>query len=248
MGLGDELMALGQARRLVEREKLRGKVEIVDINGNRRSHYLWQQAAEVAKVGEPAAARIVHSGGCRPYVDYERTTPDRWAWNDEHRPAPGKLYGITPDARARGLIVIEPEIKRSASVNKQWGAWQSLVDAEPSLPWAQVGTHSTQWLRRVRRLPARTFEDACRLLAASRCAILPEGGLHHAAAALGTRAVVLFGAYIPPEVTGYDFQVNVAVSDAEATGWRTENSRCRAAWETITARTVMDRMASAGWI
>ena len=247
MGMGDELMAIGHARRMLRERGLRGRVEVLDKAGCRRMHPLWQHVPEIAKPGQHSVTSIVDSGGCRPYVDYERTTPERWAWNLEHRPAPGELYGVRPDTRARGLILIEPSIKRSASPNKQWGRWQELVDSEPSLPWAQIGTHATQWLRGVRRIQAPTFEDACALLAACRFAILPEGGLHHAAAAMEVRAVVLFGPYMPPAVTGYPFHANLAIDEPEATGWRTPSTLCRQAWQAITPQTVIEAATSRGW-
>ena len=36
-----------------------------------------------------------------------------------------------------------------------------------------------------------------------------EGGFAHAAAALSKPAVVIYGGWIPPEVTGYEFHENI---------------------------------------
>jgi hypothetical protein len=36
-----------------------------------------------------------------------------------------------------------------------------------------------------------------------------EGGMHHAAAAVGVPAVVLFGGFIPPEIMGYKGQISL---------------------------------------
>ena len=58
------------------------------------------------------------------------------------------------------------------------------------------------------------------MLSGARAAVLHEGGLHHAAAALGMPAVVLFGGMISPRNTGYDVHVNLAIDDPEALGWR----------------------------
>jgi ADP-heptose:LPS heptosyltransferase len=37
----------------------------------------------------------------------------------------------------------------------------------------------------------------------------PEGGMHHASAAVGVPAVVIFGGYISPKVTGYEGHINL---------------------------------------
>jgi ADP-heptose:LPS heptosyltransferase len=50
-----------------------------------------------------------------------------------------------------------------------------------------------------------SFREAIAVLKASTLYVGPEGGLHHASAAVGTKAVVVFGGYISPKTTGYDF-------------------------------------------
>jgi len=238
MGIGDEMIAMGQARSYV-REHGCDKVAIVDRNGTRRSHFIWARCSYIAGPSETCTHKVISGGNARPYVDYVRTTPLRWAWRLDFRPTPAELPWIKADEQARDLILIEPEIKSSASPNKQWGQWQTLVDAAPSLPWAQLGRGDSKFLRGVRQLVAPTFVEACGMLRAARCAVLPEGALHHAAAAMNCPAVVLFGAYIPASVTGYDQHFNIAVDDPAATGWRIVNERCQAAWKTITPQQIL---------
>ena len=240
MGIGDELLAMGQARRYVQEHGCE-KVEIVDRNGHRRSHYLWARCSYIAQPGELTKHRVVSGGNARPYVDYVRTTPLRWAWR-KFEPTPAELPWITADARARDVIIVEPNLKPSASPNKQWGRWQELIDAAPTLPWAQMSGGGQVQLRGVTQLEANGFAGTCGLLRGARLAVLPEGALHHAAAAVGCPAIVLFGAYIPASATGYDCQVNVEVDDPAATGWRIMNERCQAAWKTITPQAILERV------
>ncbi len=67
----------------------------------------------------------------------------------------------------------------------------------------------------------------------------PEGGLHHAAAALRVRAVVIFGSFISPETTGYPFHANCYVADAHAPCGRWGDcAGCRAAMDAISPELV----------
>ena len=56
----------------------------------------------------------------------------------------------------------------------------------------------------------------------------PEGGFHHAAAALNKKAVVIFGGFIDPLVTGYDFHNNIYVDiDGSPCGSRVICKHCK---------------------
>jgi hypothetical protein len=225
-------LAVGQARAAGR------KVAILDKTGRRRWHHLWERASYIARPGEPGEFPGLTNGpACRPYIDYKRTTKDRWAFT-AWRANPGELFDVRPDPRAEGLVLLEPHIKATASPNKQWGRWQELVHDYPDVPWAQLGNEGTKWLGGVVQLETRDFADACNLMAGCATAVLPEGALHHVAAALGRRVVVLFGGYLRPANTGYDIHINLAVDDPEALGWRIRHPACRRAWSLITPDTV----------
>jgi hypothetical protein len=232
-------MALGQAKALGR------KAQILDKAGNRRWHPLWERASYIARPGEPGDfPGIVNGPSCRPYIDYKRTTKDRWAFTSWHA-SPGEVFGVKADPSAEGLVLVEPHIKATASPNKQWGRWQELVHAYPDVPWAQLGNPGTKWLKGVVQLETRDFAHACNLIAGCATAVLPEGALHHVAAALGRRVVVLFGGYLRPETTGYKTHINLAVDAPEALGWRIRHQACTIAWLRITPDIVRTAVASA---
>jgi len=238
VGLGDELLALGQARRAGR------KVAILDKAGRRRWHHLWERAPYIARPGEAGEfPGLVNGPSCRPYIDYKRTTKDRWFFTG-WRASPGEVFGVTPDRRAAGLVLLEPHIKATASPNKQWGRWRELVHSYPDVPWAQLGNPGTKWLAGVVRLETASFAEACNLIAGCATAVLPEGALHHVAAALERRVVVLFGGFIRPATTGYPTHLNLAVDDPEALGWRIRHPACTRAWSRITLDTVRTAVAS----
>ena len=82
------------------------------------------------------------------------------------------------------------------------------------------------------------FRMACAVMAHARAAVLPEGGLHHAAAAVGTSAVVIYGGYISPEQTGYTLHHNLFTGGVPC-GMRQPCSHCIEAMSKITPELVM---------
>jgi hypothetical protein len=66
-----------------------------------------------------------------------------------------------------------------------------------------------------------------------------EGGLHHGAAAVGVGGVVLFGGFIPPEVTGYATHANLT-GGAEACGSLDPCRHCAAAMQAIGVDEVLE--------
>lgn len=70
-------------------------------------------------------------------------------------------------------------------------------------------------------------------LAKSKAFLAPEGGLHHTAAALNIKGVVLFGGFIAPQVTGYKIHKNIFIGDGLGCGKRVKCEHCEQAWSKI---------------
>ena len=237
MGLGDEIMAAGAARRRQVAGDPR-PVAILDRHARPRWHGLWEGNPRIARPEEVARGldvqTIVNGPGCRPYIDYGRTTAMRWAYTD-WRAAPGELYDIER-AKPQEYVIVEPHVKATASSNKDWGwgSWQALVN-RLDLNWVQLGPPRTRILEGVTHIETPTFLDACRVLSGTRAAVLPEGGLHHAAAALGVAAVVIFGGMTSPANTGYEAHVDLfeSMGGASPCGMRLPCAHCARAMATI---------------
>jgi hypothetical protein len=238
MGLGDEIMALGEAQHFASSSG--GSVAILDKAGQPRWHDLWQGESRIAQTLGPGVFGLVNGSGCRPYINYAHSTVRRWAFKESYRARRAQLPWVVPDARGAGKIIVEPRTKPNASPNKQWGRWLSLIGKAPHLPWAQIGPmNSPAWLPGVARIETASFQEAVNVLAGARAAVLPEGGLHHAAAAVGLPAVVLFGAYIPAGITGYSIHRNLAINDPDGVGHRVLHPACLAAWSRIPPELVL---------
>ncbi len=239
IGIGDELLAAGEARRARTRDPR--LVRVLGKNGMARWCDLWELCPDIAPQDYRGPVQLITNGGkCRAYIDYDRSRRDRWAWLD-YPPMPANM-NVKPDERGRGKVIIEPNVK-PVSCNKDWGwnNWLELVK-DKSVPWAQVGPPGSKVLDGVRMIETKTPADALRVLASAKAAVLQEGFLHHAAAAVNLRAVVLFGAFITPKSTGYDSHINLWVDIPQAQGWRKPNRLCDRAWQTIKPEAVLCKL------
>lgn len=233
MGIGDELMAAGQARKM--RESTDREVAIVDQYGRLRTHPIWENNPDVARVLKPDTVRILNCSGIRPYIVAKSMV--RWTWKRfEPTPARIVLYQQEEEFGRKhgGRILVEPNIKDIGHRNKDWGweRWQELVDRRRG-QFVQVGTGNFRKLRHVDTVDTLTFRLACAVLKYSKLYVGPEGGLHHAAAALGIPAIVIFGGFISPEQTGYAGHRNL-FTGGKPCGMRVDCAHCREAMGKIT--------------
>jgi ADP-heptose:LPS heptosyltransferase len=181
--------------------------------------------------------------GSRLYNRQHPTEP-RWVWNMDFRPIPGEIFLATGELRegrrfGGGFVLIEPNVPwwKSVAPNKDWGSrnYQTLADklkAEGLRVVQFVHDQTKVKLSGVEHLRTRNFRDALSVLKHAKLYVGPEGGLHHGAAAVGTKAVVLFGGFIPPEVTGYPGHANLT-GGAEACGMYQPCDHCRHAMSKI---------------
>jgi ADP-heptose:LPS heptosyltransferase len=158
---------------------------------------------------------------------------------------------FTPGEEAYGQryanrIILEPHIKGKASPNKQWSwiRWSKLawMMQNKGLRVSQVGPGNTQTLERSELIVCPDFRHAAAVLKYARAAVLPEGGLHHAAAAVGLPAVVLFGGFTPLECTGYEGHINIGASGTDACGMRTLCEHCERWMAAIKPEMVFDHL------
>lgn len=246
MGLGDQLMATGMARGAKARGKRIAFGGAGKIIWDHNSAAIFQGNPNIAPPGSEGAKDleyIPYYKGHRIYNHHD-VAGRRWLWNSSFRPTPGEFF-FTPfeerDATrfGSGFILIEANVEswKSVAPNKDWGRanYQAIADRllDEGYRVAQFTYEkSTQALDRVERFQTRSFRDAVAVLGKASLYIGPEGGLHHGAAAMGRDAVVLFGGFIPPHVTGYDGHANLT-GGAKACGSLRPCKHCRDAMAAI---------------
>ena len=221
MGVGDEIMAAGHAQVAHDGDPSR-QVAICDDQWRPRWHEIWAGNPVIASpkdvlTGTPAQF-IQNAANCRPYIQYPFTRETGWRFTDwRARDHVGRVY-LTDAERQFGealrgdgpFVVIEPWVAPKATPNKIWPCvrYARVVDACGDLRFVQPIYENRRPLPGAVAVEAN-IREACALLAASEGYVGPEGGLHHAAAALGKPAVVIFGGFMDPEVTGYPSQTNL---------------------------------------
>lgn len=234
-------MVTGEAKRL-QRDRPDMRVRVVKHGHKVRWHPAWENNPRFALPDEQGRFLTIHAGGGRrPYI--ERKTPEKWFWRSDWSPEPGEFYPSDDENRfgklLGGYVIIEPTLKLRASPNKCWPHWQELVDALPEVPFMQLGPHQT--LRGVRFAPTLSFRDAWAVLSHSLAYVGPEGGLHHAAAAVKLPAVVIFGGFISPVQTGYALHTNL-FTGGEPCGLRVPCRHCDDAMARIPVEWVAEEL------
>jgi hypothetical protein len=112
------------------------------------------------------------------------------------------------------FATICPKGKTTFCANrKEWGIenFQRLRDLMPEVRFVQVGIPSDPLLANVtdgRHLTARQTAAAIRK---SLFFVGLEGGLMHLAKAVGRRAIVIYGGFLKPELSGYRENINIYV-------------------------------------
>lgn len=258
MGYGDELMAAGEAEKLYNELGL--KVVITDQRGRRRWSDIWDGNPAIATEADIARGKvqyITNGPNARPYNANVPFTAQAgikftdWRARD-HR---GRIY-LTDEERELGTStrdrvgpywVIEPSPIASSNPNKQWfhERFADVVRQVSDRAWVQ-GVHSSfRPIEGITYVPTKTFRLACGLLSAASGYLGTEGGLHHAAAALGIPAVVIFGGCMSVETFGYPEHLNIADDgpDSPCGRW-VPCEHCRQAMEAITVDRVVSALTS----
>lgn len=215
---------------------------------------------------------IRNYSGFRPYQDRDRMVkefyeiwPDKkftmkvrdsrlpWRWSNWAVAdfGPGEIY-FDKDEKQEALkfvrkdfVVIEPNIKNGTSPNKFWSIekYQQvvnfLIDKNFEVIQFKVGAYR---LKNVREIYTSNFRLACALLEHAKLYVGNEGGLHHASAALNVPAVIYYGGYTLPSMTGYHGQRFLFREDGSPCGQRVECEHCREISKQITAEEMINEI------
>ena len=252
MGMGDELMATGLVKLMHQKS---GKlVRIVDARGQIRRHEIFANNPKIVQPGQPARDFETlrnHSGSGRPY--FESQDDHKFTFK-KFKPEPGEIFFTEEEKKFAAsydpIVIVEPNIKHAVSVdNKDWGyqRWEELATlmSDAGIPFTQLGAKNPKLkiLPGANYIVTSTFRHAAAIIAKAKALVIPEGGLHHAAAAVGVRAVVIYGGFISPDQTGYDSHINLFTGEY-ACGSKFSCPHCKEAMSKITPQEVFAHLKS----
>lgn len=253
MGAGDELLAAGEAQQLYE--KTGESVAILDRHGRPRWHDVWNHNPAIlppviasVRASYPA---IVNASHARPYIRYPFDASTGWTWTEwraqDHRPvlhfSPAEQADVSRlRAQYGNFLLVEPS-PTIKNPNRAWlfDRWRAVVRAlDPHAALVQPWHKDSHPLPKLQQSTTTSFRQACVLLAASSGLVSTEGGLAHAAAAVGTPAVVLFGGCVSATVMAYPDHTNLVDDDSASPCGRWQPCvHCAAAWDRLTVDTVV---------
>lgn len=242
MGIGDSLMASGEARKLYKSNRLPSVV--VDRYGRPYWVDVWDGLPYLIKraAGRPHN-RLQNGPGIRPYIAGK--TVNNWTWR-VYTPIPAEIV-FTPEELAfaapyHGQVMIEPNVKNIGHDNKAWIAARWLELSKTRSDFVQCVSDPSQALpAHVLKVLTPTFRHAAAVQSVCAAFIGTEGGLHHAAAATKTPAVILWSEFISPEITGYSSMSNLRHA-GKPCGNRLACVSCRKSMEAITVDEVVQAL------
>ena len=184
---------------------------------------------------------INNSKGYRPYIDREKTIlKKKMIWNFNFKPTPGELYFSEKEIKKAKNTIHNAEVFWNSINNKRHNGiifieTTSVKINNPNFSFKQINKDwgRAKWFELIEKLKKNfliiqslhsqsvhydgifefksNFREAAATMKMVNLFLGPEGGFGHVAAALHKPAVILFGGWIHPQITGYDFHENIYV-------------------------------------
>jgi len=233
MGFGDALMATGEVKLLRKNKDTK-----FVIGDGKRSYWspIFDNNPYIIRGGHAKKFKDViwvkNYEFNRPYRRYGKNLDlNNYNWNHDYKASPGELFfsdeeksfsekikkTIINKYGKKKIIFVEPHVKkRKGFENKDWGffKWQEVINKlRDKYLFIQTTYNKMKSLKNVINIDGINFRYACALMKITDLFIGTEGGMHHAAAALNKKGVVIFGGHISPDITGYSFHKNLYIAD-----------------------------------
>ena len=241
MGAGDDFIVTSIVKKAYAKH---GKPICVGDGRDIKWEEVFDHNPKFARTIEPDAVWVHNIMFDRPYIDYFKTTTERMSYRHTFHVEPGEIFFHPQELRHKqtDFVYIEPNTKGTFSGNKDWGfeKWQSVVNLLPGVRFIQG---RGRLLEGVEQVETRTFRDACALLSRAKFFVGTDGGLHHASAALGLQAVVVWGGLVSPKILGYDTHINLH-SGTSSCGSYGPCSHCKQALEWVKIEQVVNAIRS----
>tara|TARA_B100000427_G_scaffold329162_1_gene344310 strand:+ start:2345 stop:3172 length:828 start_codon:yes stop_codon:yes gene_type:complete len=270
MGYGDALMATGEV--LILKKKFPNAKFV--IGDGKRSFWseMFENNPDIVRAGDikkfDKIIWIYNYEKNRPYRIYnEKIEEKNYIWNKKYKATKGIIYFSSDEIKFaesiykkilevsenKKIILIEPNRKNDRKnikgwENRDWGfaKWQKVVDSlKDQYVFLQTSFGNQPKLKGVINLHNINFRYTCSIMSRVDLFLGTEGGLPHAAAALEKKAVVIFGGWIDPKITGYDFHSNLYIdNDISPCGSKYSCEHCKECMEKISVESVIEEINS----
>jgi hypothetical protein len=239
MGLGDWLMASGDAKEANERTGK--KVKIGDGSRMFTDIQVFSNNPRMAFKYDTDVVWVNNYPNSRPYL--KGTNKGKLLFNDDYKPRVGEIYFSHEEQKdidkiQGDYIIVEPNVKKTFihTVNKAWHGWEELLKHD--LPWIQLGDVTAD--KKTKWVETPTFRDALQVLSKAKLFVGTDGGLHHAAAALGIPSVVIWTGFTSPRHLGYDTHRNIHDGSEPCGTYDSVCQHCLLKSKAITVEQVLD--------
>jgi hypothetical protein len=239
MGLGDWLMASGDAKEANERTGK--KVKIGDGSRMFTDIQVFSNNPRMAFKYDTDVVWVNNYPNSRPYL--KGTNKGKLLFNDDYKPRVGEIYFSHEEQKdidkiQGDYIIVEPNVKKTFihTVNKAWHGWEELLKHD--LPWIQLGDVTAD--KKTKWVETPTFRDALAILSKAKLFVGTDGGLHHAAAALGIPSVVIWTGFTSPRHLGYDTHRNIHDGSEPCGTYDSVCQHCLLKSKAITVEQVLD--------
>ncbi len=256
MGFGDAIMATNLARGLHAQGKFAAFGNGQTIKWTGYCEDIFKHNPNIARPGMEGQDNLVwfpHYKKNLTYCTYDGYKC-KYIWNYEFKAQPGEMFFPVCERRfalPESFIVIEPNVvwDRAVHVNKDWGEGKYEKLAKALMKRGHVVVQCIHNGSR-RKIPGAQYiltgkcRDAIEIMAHASLFIGPEGANHHAAAAVGIPAIIIWGGWSPVQTMGYESHINLTGGSTEACGNTSRCGHCRDAFNRITVDEVYEHGTS----
>jgi len=209
------------------------RVAILDRHNEPRWHPIWQGNPVIAPPAAVASGedvqRLVNGPDARPYIVYPFTEYTGWTFNTAFHARENRatIYltleelqiGLTAIETYGQFVLIEPWSKHP---NLTWpfAHWTALVAERSDLTFIQHIHKDSKLVPGIRTAIDATFRQACALVAVAEVYVRGESGMLHAAAALNTPSVAIWGGCMDWDVLGdYPLEYGLGIAPPYCGKW-----------------------------
>jgi ADP-heptose:LPS heptosyltransferase len=248
VGYGDAIMATARVRGFHTMGRLAAFGDGKTIRWTGYCEDIFKNNPNIARPGAEGQKNLVWFPHYKKNLEYCKFDGHKYVWNYAFKARPGEIFFdplermLPPTDR---FIVIEPNVawQRMSTCNKDWGEgkYERLAKILMKAGYSVVQLihgNSRRKINGAYHMRTSTFHQAIGIMSQASLIIAPEGGNHHAAAAVNVPAIILWGGWSPTQTMGYEGQIMLTGGSTKACGNTFACPHCQRAFDNISVEEV----------